>query len=276
MLLSLRFSDVGKLCSHRVVEPRTVTVLLIFQERRPFESPSGLLMQYVWESGSLVHVLVIVKIATLEIRFSQEDRLHALCALSSRKLMLSQSPMLVDPPSSPNHLGLKALQFLTQVTGAPRMFKERKFFTQECLCKSASLLHFYSLSTEAECMFDFSWKKQESIFKQWLDIPVSLSCLCVPSRSRWTQRQRWRLDSSAFHPGTQGIILNNETFQECHFCEVSTCFLRPHFLNRTLKLETKKICTSMPPISRPQGSHSFELWVVFLSILQHTSFLFNM
>lgn len=70
-----------------------------------------------------------------------------LSALCPPELMLSQSPMLVDPPSSPNHLGLKALQFLTPGDWSTSNVQGKNVFTQECLCKSASLLHFYSLST---------------------------------------------------------------------------------------------------------------------------------
>lgn len=88
------------------------------------------------------YILVIVKIATLEIRLSQEDRLQALCALHP-ELMPSQSLLLVDPPSSPNHLGLKALQLLTPVDWSTWNVQGKKVFTQESLCKSASLLHFY-------------------------------------------------------------------------------------------------------------------------------------
>lgn len=128
-----------------------------------------------------------------------------LSALCPPELMLSQSPMPVDPPSSPNHLGLKALQLLTPRDWSTWNVQGKKVFTQECLCKSASLLHFYSLSTEVECMFDFSWKKQERIFKQWLDtLPCHWSCLCVPSRSRWTQEVEMAVGFQCFPPRHTG------------------------------------------------------------------------
>lgn len=129
------------------------------------------------------------------------------------------------------------------MTGANGMLKENKLFSEECLCKSISLLNFYSLLTEVEWVL-FSLEEVRSYSDNGL-MPSFVNCktfawLCGASGSKGG-------GSQCFPSRHRLGFYNNETRQECHFCIWLLNW--PHFLKMTFKLELWEFAFQSHPLA---------------------------